>query len=155
MDKLYNNEALTIMKIADKTSSMSLNRLEQIMAFAIEGKYKKIGIAHCITFSREAQIIKKYLSQKFEVYTVDCKYGRVTKKDVFGENSSRVLCNPAGQAKYLNDKNTDLNISIGLCVGHDMIFNKKSIAPVTCLYSKDFTNNNDMDQAIAEINRRL
>lgn len=155
MEKLYDKQSQEIMRIADRSSSMSLNRLEQIMAFAIEGNYKRIGIAHCITFSMEAQIIQRYLSKKFDVYVVDCKYGRITKKDVFGENSSRVLCNPAGQAKYLNDKNTDLNISIGLCVGHDMIFNTDSVAPVTCLYSKDFTNNNDMDQAVSEIRRTL
>ena len=151
MSNLYNNEMLEIMKFADRSSSMMLNRFEQIKAFALAANYKTIGIAHCITFSREAAIIKKYLEQDFDVYTVDCKYGHLTKKELFGENSSRVLCNPAGQAQYLNDKNTDLNISIGLCVGHDMIFNMKSVAPVTCVYTKDFTNNNDMDQAISDI----
>ena len=53
-------EAYWGMKVADKTSNMSLNRLEQIKAFAIEANYKTIGIAHCITFSREAAIIKKH-----------------------------------------------------------------------------------------------
>lgn len=151
MSNLYNNEMLEIMKFADRSSSMMLNRFEQIKAFASAANYKTIGIAHCITFSREAAIIKKYLESDFEVYTVDCKYGHLTKKELFKDNSSRVLCNPAGQAQYLNDKNTDLNISIGLCVGHDMIFNMKSKAPVTCVYTKDFTNNNDMDKAISDI----
>ncbi len=153
MKDLYNNEFLKIMKVADTTSDMSLNRIEQIRAFAIEANYLKIGIANCITFSRETEIIKRYLSKDFEVFTVDCKYGRLSKKELFNENNLRVLCNPAGQAKFLNDKKTDLNISIGLCVGHDMIFNKASKAPVTCLYTKDFTNNNDIDQAIKTINK--
>jgi len=153
MNNIYDKKSLEIMKIADKTSDMSLNRIEQIKAFALEANYKTIGIAHCITFSSEAAIIKKYLESHFKVYTVDCKYGRLTKKELFNINSSRVLCNPAGQAKYLNDRNTDLNISIGLCVGHDMIFNFLSKAPVTCIYTKDFTNNNDMDKAIDDIRR--
>ncbi len=153
MKNLYDNNLLQIMKVADKTTSMNLNRLEQIKAFALEANYKKIGIAHCITFRREAYIIKKYLEKDFQIFTVDCKYGRLVKKELFFDNSSQVLCNPAGQAQYLNDKNTDLNISIGLCVGHDMIFNKVSTAPVTCVYTKDFTNNNDMDQAIYDISK--
>ncbi|MGD6729877.1 MAG: DUF1847 domain-containing protein [Pleomorphochaeta sp.] len=153
MKTLYDKKSLEIMKVADKTSNMSLNRLEQIKAFALEANYKGIGIAYCITFRREAYIIKEYLESDFQIFTVDCKYGRLSKKELFNENSSRVLCNPAGQAQYLNDKNTDLNISIGLCVGHDMIFNRVSNALVTCVYTKDFTNNNDMDQAIYDISK--
>jgi uncharacterized metal-binding protein len=155
MKNLYDKNAFEIMKIADKTSSMSLNRFEQIKAFAVEGNYKSIGIAHCITFFREVTLIKQYLEKNFKVYTVDCKYGHLSRKELLGGNSSYSLCNPAGQAKYLNDKNTDLNISIGLCVGHDMIFNEESNAPVTSVYTKDFTNNNDMDQALSDIKRKF
>jgi uncharacterized metal-binding protein len=50
---------------------------------------------------------------------------------------NRVPCNPAGQAEYLQDNNTELNISFGLCMGHDIIFNQKSKAPVTTLIFKD------------------
>lgn len=155
MNKLYDDKAFQIMKITDKSSSSGLNRLEKIRAFALEGKYKTIGIAYCITFSREVSILKKYFEKSFKVYAVDCKYGRLISKDLLGGHSSRVLCNPAGQAQYLNDKKTDLNISIGLCVGHDMIFNKQSLAPVTCVYTKDSTNNNNMDKAVQEISKQL
>jgi uncharacterized metal-binding protein len=48
-----------------------------------------------------------------------------------------ISCNPAGQAKYLEDKGTELNIMMGLCLGHDMIFNARSKAPVTPLIVKD------------------
>ena len=37
----------------------------------------------------------------------------------------------------LNAKKTDLNILIGLCVGHDSLFYKYSEALVTTLVSKD------------------
>ncbi|MDA3816688.1 MAG: thiamine pyrophosphate-dependent enzyme [Prolixibacteraceae bacterium] len=50
-------------------------------------------------------------------------------------------CNPAGQAKYLEEENTQLNIAMGLCLGHDMIFNEKSAAPVTTLIVKERSNN--------------
>ena len=65
------------------------------------------------------------------------------------------MCNPAGQADFLNKNNTDLNISMGLCVGHDMIFSKKSAGLVTNLFDKDFTNNNNPGQAIADIEHQL
>ena len=47
------------------------------------------------------------------------------------------MCNPVLQAKYLNAEKTDLNILVGLCVGHDSMFYKFADAPVTTLVSKD------------------
>jgi len=52
-------------------------------------------------------------------------------------NYKGLSCNPAGQALYLAEKKTELNIMMGLCLGHDMIFNAKSEAPVTPLIVKD------------------
>ena len=43
------------------------------------------------------------------------------------------LCNPVGQAMLLNKAGTELNIVVGLCVGHDSLFFKHSGAPVTVL----------------------
>ena len=37
----------------------------------------------------------------------------------------------------LNEEKTELNIALGLCVGHDSIFYKYSEAPVTTLSAKD------------------
>jgi uncharacterized metal-binding protein len=47
------------------------------------------------------------------------------------------MCNPIGQALLLNNENTDLNIILGLCVGHDSLFIKYSNAPVTVFAVKD------------------
>ncbi|OPY27009.1 MAG: hypothetical protein A4E27_00631 [Methanobacterium sp. PtaU1.Bin242] len=47
------------------------------------------------------------------------------------------MCNPLGQASFLNRENTDLNIIIGLCIGHDLLFTEHSKAPVTTLVVKD------------------
>lgn len=151
MSDLYTEEFRKIMKVNYDYTSMSANRVEEIMNFARGMDFERLGIAHCITFSHEAQILKQYFSRYFEVYTVDCKYGRVPKKDIIGGEGGRILCNPAGQADFLNQRNTDLNISMGLCVGHDMIFSKASNALVTNLFDKDFTNNNNPAEAIAHI----
>ena len=40
-------------------------------------------------------------------------------------------------AKYLNKEKTDLNVVVGLCVGHDSLFYKHSDAPVTTAVTKD------------------
>jgi len=48
-----------------------------------------------------------------------------------------VSCNPIAQALLLNEVETDFNIIVGLCVGHDSLFIKYSKAPVTVLIAKD------------------
>ena len=153
MKYLYDEVSKKMMRSAEQSSGFGMNRIEAIRSFARSEGYSRIGIAHCITFNREAAIINNYLAQEFEVFRVDCKYGRLSRNDLYGDGGSRALCNPAGQADYLNKNKTDLNISIGLCVGHDMIFNTKSAAPVTTLYTKDFSNGHDPDRAVAEISR--
>jgi uncharacterized metal-binding protein len=47
------------------------------------------------------------------------------------------MCNPIGQAEFLNDAKTDFNIILGLCVGHDSLFIKYSKAPITVFAVKD------------------
>jgi uncharacterized metal-binding protein len=47
------------------------------------------------------------------------------------------MCNPVFQAKLLNHEKTELNILLGLCVGHDSIFFKYAEAPTTVLAVKD------------------
>ena len=47
------------------------------------------------------------------------------------------VCNPIGQALCLERCGTDLNIIVGLCMGHDILFTKSSHAPVTTLIVKD------------------
>ena len=151
MTELYSKAFREIMRVNYEYTSMSANRIQEIMNFARGMGIERIGIAHCITFSNEAQILEEYFSKQFKVETVDCKYGRMTKKDLLGGTGSRILCNPVGQAEYLNQTNCQLNISMGLCVGHDMIFSKQSKGLVTNLFDKDFTNNNNPAQAIADI----
>ncbi len=48
-----------------------------------------------------------------------------------------IMCNPILQAKTLNNEKTDLNVIIGLCVGHDSLFYKYSNALCTTLVTKD------------------
>jgi uncharacterized metal-binding protein len=116
-------------------------RLGEIVLFAKQLQYKRIGLAFCIGLSEEAGIISEILSMHFEVASVCCKVCGIDKKyfdlQQISTEDYEVMCNPAGQAQMLNDAETQLNILCGLCVGHDAIFAKVSNAPVTTLIAKD------------------
>jgi uncharacterized metal-binding protein len=153
--KIYTKEFQKIMQVNCDYTSMRSNRIEDILNFARGMNVSRLGIAHCVTFSHEAEVLKEYFSKYFTVYTVGCKHNKVRKKEILGGESNRIMCNPAGQADFLNSMDTELNISMGLCVGHDMIFSKKSKGLVTNLFDKDFTNNNNPSIAISEIKKNL
>jgi uncharacterized metal-binding protein len=61
------------------------------------------------------------------------------------------MCNPAGQAEFLKEQQTELNISMGLCVGHDMLFSQKSDVAVTTLVVKDRVNNHNPMEGIRSL----
>lgn len=119
-----------------------LTRLEEIMAFARKMEYERIGIATCVGLIAETRALAKVLrANGFSVFGVACKAGSVPKTCVgIGKECEEVgitMCNPVLQAQILGRENTQLNIVMGLCVGHDSLFYKHSEAPVTTLVTKD------------------
>ena len=117
-------------------------RIEEIMAYARKMGMKKIGIATCVGLINESRTLASILRHNgFEVYGIGCKAGVQKKTSVgipercnaIGEN----MCNPILQAKLLNEAKTELNIVVGLCVGHDSLFYKYSDALVTTAVTKD------------------
>ncbi|MBK7710898.1 MAG: DUF1847 domain-containing protein [Bacteroidales bacterium] len=134
---LYNDTDKQILKQAEDSLDPKLDRVDEIIRYAKEAEINKIGIANCTTFNKEANQLEVTLSDAgFQVEKVHCKYGRVPFNDLI-PGYTGISCNPAGQAQYLEDKGTELNIMMGLCLGHDMIFNARSKAPVTPLLVKD------------------
>lgn len=137
MKKLYDNNDRQILKVAEDSLNPGIDRVNEIVAYARAAGIQRIGIAHCITFNKEADQLAGLLAQEgFTVSTVNCKFGKVPFDDLV-PGYKGISCNPAGQAKYLEEKDTEMNIMMGLCLGHDMIFNSKSKAPVTPLVVKD------------------
>ena len=120
---------------------MRKNRLEEIVLFARELGCRRLGIAFCIGFEKEAKVLSDFLSKEFEVSSVCCKCCGIMKKDLglaqIRDDREEAICNPVGQARTLAEDGTDLNIVLGLCVGHDSIFYRNSKAPVTTLVTKD------------------
>lgn len=135
---LYSDSDLKMMRSAEDSILMGKNRIEELRLFAKNAGIKCIGIAHCVGMTREASELKDRLSNDFEVYTVDCKYAKIKGSELLNDEKVKgTSCNPAGQAHFLAQKNTEMNISFGLCVGHDMMFNLKSKVPTTTLVVKD------------------
>jgi uncharacterized metal-binding protein len=118
-------------------------RVEEIIEFAKRIGAKKIGIATCIGLLEESRIFAKILRLNgFEVYGVSCKSGSVDKVSIGVEKqytcvTGPVMCNPILQAKLLNKQKVDLNVIVGLCVGHDSLFIKYANGLTTSLITKD------------------
>ena len=152
VDQLYDPVSLSMMKTAEEAFERGVSRLQEIKNYARRAGIKRIGIANCISFTKEAHAVKHFLSDEFEVFEIDCKCGGITRREMLGGERGGIMCNPAGQADYLKENQTGLNISMGLCVGHDMIFNQKSSAPVTVLVVKDHSNRQNPMENIRKLN---
>lgn len=152
MKNLYSKEEISMLKNVE-ISRPNMGRISQIKKFAELQRYKRIGIANCISMQKEAEKLKEFLQDKFEVYTVNCRIDSMDKNQLFEDDSFQGLaCNPKGQAEYLNSKNTDLNIVMGLCHGQDIMFNINSKAPTTTLVVKDKKYNHNPLNALQENN---
>ena len=99
-------------------------RVQELAEFAKRIGVSKLGLAFCVGLKEEATMLAKILeSHGFDLTSVACT--------VEGG------CNPVGQALILNQMRTELNISMGLCMGDDIVFSKFSQAPVTTIVVKD------------------
>ncbi|MDR1184321.1 MAG: DUF1847 domain-containing protein, partial [Coriobacteriales bacterium] len=123
-----------------------LTRVEEVVLFAKKLGVKKLGIATCMGLIYETKTFVKVLQAKGieSVCAVACKVGGIDKSVVDIPEDVKVrpgnhesTCNPILQAHILNKAGTDLNVVVGLCVGHDTLFIKHSEAPVTYLLVKD------------------
>lgn len=149
--ELYDNDSLEVMRAAEEGYVRGSNRLEEIRNYARKADIKRIGIAHCVSMPKEAGAVSEFLSEDFEVFSIDCKCGKITKHEILGCEGNSLMCNPAGQAEFLKEHDTELNISMGLCVGHDMLFSQKSEVAVTTLVVKDRVNNHNPIEGIRSI----
>lgn len=117
-------------------------RVEEIMDFARKIGAVKLGVATCVGLLRESNILADiFRAHGFEVYGISCKAGTQAKTSIgvpeCCNGTGPNMCNPILQAKMLNDWGSELNVVVGLCVGHDSLFYKYSEAPATTAVTKD------------------
>lgn len=120
-------------------------RLQEIAEFAKRAGYQKLGLAFCTGLRREAAIVTRYYQERgLTVVSAICQCGAISKDEVgipesakFDPNQHEPMCNPIGQAMIMNNADTEFNVVLGLCVGHDSLFFKYATAPCTVLAAKD------------------
>jgi len=145
--KLYTeddeNNAITLAAAeVEYENYCKMTRIEEIMEFARKIDARKLGIATCVGLISEARTAAGiFRTHGFEVVGIACKVGAQPKQSVGIDSCCEKvgvnMCNPIMQARLLNKEKTDLNIVIGLCVGHDSLFYKYSEALCTTLVTKD------------------
>lgn len=165
--KKYNGEELKIAKVAaeiavDRYGGKS--RIEETIEFIKKMEYKKVGLAFCYALKEEARLFANLLdvtlnaktvltptkneeiskkdkeAVKIKLESVMCKMGSIDReklglKDF--DSDSIPMCNPIAQAIFLNEQKAKVNILLGLCVGHDYLFNMFAEAPSIVLAVKD------------------
>ncbi|MBW1917424.1 MAG: DUF1847 domain-containing protein [Deltaproteobacteria bacterium] len=120
-------------------------RLWETLEFARRLDYQRLGLVFCVGLRREARLVAQFLENHgLSVVSVVCKVGRVPKTTLGLQDADHIIpgtvetmCNPILQAKIVNAYETQFNIALGLCVGHDSLFFKFAQAPTTVLAVKD------------------
>ncbi|MFI3115189.1 MAG: DUF1847 domain-containing protein [Clostridia bacterium] len=140
--ELENNQIMCASAGVEYENYCSMTRVQETVEWAKKMKVQKIGIATCVGLLHESRMLAKILRHNgFEVFGASCKVGEILKSDInlddeymeIGENT----CNPVLQAEWLEEKGSEINIVMGLCVGHDSMFYKYSKVPTTTLVTKD------------------
>jgi uncharacterized metal-binding protein len=148
-------ETIDIYKAASKVLSNGYGkwpRIQEAVEFVKELKLNKIGFASCIALIPELRMTTElFAGVGLDVVCAACQIGTVSPeargvpelKDARG-----VSCNPIAQAEILNSEGTQLNFVLGLCLGHDILFNRYSKAPVSTLIVKDRVTGNSPAAAL-------
>ena len=121
------------------------SRVEEICAFAKKMGFERVGIATCISFVDLALTLSGILeSHGFQVASAACKNGGIPKEAIGVRDEEKIrpgahesMCNPISQAELLNHAGCELNVVLGLCVGHDSLFFRHSKGLATTLVAKD------------------
>ncbi|MDR2442095.1 MAG: DUF1847 domain-containing protein [Deltaproteobacteria bacterium] len=153
------NEDARLLKAAGEIETEfygRMTRLEETVSLAKRLGVKKLGIASCFALINESSVLAKCVrSAGIEVMTAICKIGSIDKGDLGVPDEMKLLpghkeanCNPVLQARVLNEWGSEFNVLMGLCVGHDALFNRYSQAPVTTLVAKDRVLGHNPVQAI-------
>ena len=118
------------------------SRVEELAFYAKGMGMKRIGVAFCVSMTKEAQRLGRLLRDEgFEAELVCCRVGSIDYDEVGLQKAHpdrfAASCNPLAQARLLNERKVDLIAMMGLCIGHDLIFQRECDAPVTTLVVKD------------------
>ena len=137
-------------ELVDFGRAGQLSRLQEIIEFAKLMNYQRLGIAYCYGMEQHAKILETMLTDAgFTVAAVSCSVGGLKQSEVNAESCiHKVSCNPLAQAEQINNEGVDFTITMGLCLGHDIIFQKQIKSHTTTLVVKDRVHNHNPIDAL-------
>lgn len=121
-------------------------RIVEIVEFARRMGFRRLGLVFCVGLRQEAAVVHEiFETNGLAVASVCCKVGGEPKSllgiappdQVDPGAAHETMCNPVLQAMVVNEAETDFNVLLGLCVGHDSLFFKHAKAMGTVLAVKD------------------
>ena len=122
---------------------------------------KKIGVISCSGLAKETRHFISYLKEEgiYCQLLCDLQGGAVAKEGEIGlpesvktkDRPHDSICTPVLQAYILEREKTDLNVIIGLCIDHDSLFIRHSIAPVAHLIGKNQVHEHNPTAAVATL----
>lgn len=143
IDEYLNDENTRYIKSAsalvDNGRAGKLNRLEEIIEYSRLMGYKKIGVAYCYGIEKDAAALRERLTKEgFKAVMVSCTVDGISETRIDKDKTKEVVsCNPLGQANAINRSNVDFTILMGLCLGHDIMLQKKLNMDFTTFVVKD------------------
>lgn len=140
-------------QLVDNGRAGTLSRLQEIVEFAKHMQYKKIGLAYCYGMeARAAEVVNYLRNSGLPIVPVSCTVGALQQSQVNEQSCiNKVSCNPLSQAAQMQAEGVDLAITMGLCLGHDILFTKHIQADVTNLLVKDRVHNH---QPLHELDKK-
>jgi uncharacterized metal-binding protein len=126
-------------QLVDNGRAGTLSRLQEVIEFSKSMNFRRIGIAYCYGMEIDSALITTIFRESgFKVYPVSCTTGGLKQSEINTRSTiEKVTCNPLAQAEQLNSESVDFTITIGLCLGHDILFNKHIKSYTSTLIVKD------------------
>jgi uncharacterized metal-binding protein len=125
-DQLYSTEAQRLLAhesaLVEAEGYCRWTRIEEIVQLSNRMGFARIGVGHCPSTDREARRVAEFLRDRGLDVAVPPK---------------AATCDPASQAAFFAESETQFNVIAGMCVGHDALFIRHSEAPVTSLIVTD------------------
>ena len=137
-------------RLVDNGRAGTLSRLQEMIEFSKSMNFKRIGIAYCYGMESDAILITHIFRESgFSIFPVSCTTGGFKQSEINEQSKiEKVSCNPLAQAEQINQESVDLTITIGLCLGHDIIFQKHIKSYMTTLIVKDRIYDNNPIEAL-------
>ena len=137
-------------QLVDNGRAGTLSRLQEVIEFSKSMNFRRIGIAYCYGMEIDTAVITTIFRESgFKVYPVSCTTGGFKQSDInISSKIEKVSCNPLAQAEQLNTESVDFTITVGLCMGHDILFNKHIKSYTTTLIVKDRVHDHNPGAAV-------